>query len=116
MDLNRPFGAGAFSMQPGYQGQIDLGRPDRRSRTSRDEQRESAADVTGPAARPSTATVNYSADGGRAAKVNGTSVSDSLAARQLYARHLYVLALALADTQALLADLQKTIPRHARQT
>ena len=51
---------------------------------------------------------NYAADGGNAAtsvtRVNGSPVNDSLAARQLYARHLYVLMMALADNNALKAD------------
>ena len=55
-------------------------------------------------------TFNYTADAGAVSKVNGTAVNDSLAARQLYARHLYVLMMALADTDALLADLQKSNP------
>ena len=46
----------------------------------------------------------------RALVSGGRPVTDSLAARQLYARHLYVLALALADTGAILTDLKKTNP------
>ncbi len=37
-------------------------------------------------------------------------MNDSLAARQLYARHLYILALSLSDTGAVLNDLSKTNP------
>jgi hypothetical protein len=109
MDLNRPFGAGAFSTRAPYQGQLIWGGqttiPDQPGTSN-----EKLLQYVTASGQTVTATVNYAADGGVLTKVNGTSVSDSLAARQLYARHLYVLALAVSDTGALLADLQKTSP------
>ncbi len=69
-----------------------------------------------PAAGPVTAQFNYAADGGAFYEFRRLGVTDSLAARQLYARHLYVLMLALADTNAIVKDLQKSTPSALRPT
>jgi hypothetical protein len=105
MDINRPFGAGPLSTggtlaqggvrtipdQPGTGG-------------------ERLPQITDPAGAPVSTQFNYVADAGDFSQVNGVKVTDSLAARQLYARHLYVLMMALADTNAILTDLKKINP------
>ena len=122
MDINRPFGAGAFSLPgtgqlssavyaPGSNWQRVL--PDQPGMTGETVQQYVAA-----GAGAVTATFNYSADAGTfsqspaipSAGIPARPVNDSLAARQLYARHLYILMLSLVDTQAVLLDLQKANP------
>ena len=108
MDLNRPFGSGAFSMASQREHLIQGGSqtiPDQPGTTN-----ETRAAICQHQRR-----TRYG-DSSTTRPMRGVStgsngrVNDSLAARQLYARHLYVLAMALADTAALLADLQKTNP------
>ena len=110
MDINRPFGAGAFSMNPSYQGQSSLGAPqivpDQPGMS-----KESVPQIATPGKPPVTAPFNYSADGGVfPTGQSNVHVNDSLTARQLFARHLYVLTLALADSAALAADYQRANP------
>jgi hypothetical protein len=109
MDLNRPFGSGAFSSA----GTLTVGGvptggapmvPDQPGMT-----REYVQQFTN-ASGGTSAIFNYSADGGTVSMVNNQPVNDSLAARQLYARHLFVLALALSDTGAILNDLKNSYP------
>ena len=64
MDINRPFGAGAFSMNPAYQGQSSLGRTARSSPTSPGMSKEHVPQITTAGKPPVTAPFNYSADGG----------------------------------------------------
>jgi len=109
MDLNRSFGSGTFSTPAN--GTLTQGGtktiPDQPGTTG--EQVKQYGAGRGVVA----AQHNYSADAGAFSTMvypgkPPVPVTDSLAARQLYARHLYVLALALADTDAILADLKKT--------
>ncbi len=106
MDLNRPFGAGAFSLSANYMGSVNGGSPtipDQPGTTGGHVPQMGSGGLITPPPQ-----FNYSADAGAVSQVNGTAVNNSLAARQLYARHLYVLALALSDTGAILQDLQKS--------
>jgi len=109
MDLNRPFGAGAYSTTAN--GTLTQGGtktiPDQPGTTG--EQLEQYV-PGGTTISTIAAQHNYSADAGVFSQVNGAPAKDSLAARQLYARHLYVLALSLADTGAIMTDLQKASP------
>ena len=109
MDLNRPFGTGAYSMLPGN-GTVSQNR----TTTVPDQPGTSSGQIpqflcNSPGSSPPWAAgavnYNYSADGGTLATLSA-SATDSFTARQLYARHLYVLALALSDTAAILTDLQ----------
>ena len=105
MNLNRPFGPGAFS-SPSNGTLIQGGQktiPDQPGSQGENVQ-QLITSGGGPVAVP----MNYSADAGLVSQVNGVAVRDSLTARQLYARHLYVLMMAVADTKAMLSDLQKT--------
>ena len=108
MDLNRPFGAGAFSAVNGtsngtlLQGGSPLV-PDQPGTTG-----EQIKQYSNATAAPVTTPFNYTADAGAVSMANSASINDSLSARQLYARHLYVLALALSDTAAIAGDLSKS--------
>jgi hypothetical protein len=103
MDLNRPFGSGAYSMalggalNPIYGGTARL-IPDQPGTTG-----EKVMQVTTSSGGTAAVNFNYAADGGNLSRVNGMPVLDSMAARQLYARHLYILMLTLADTDAIRA-------------
>jgi hypothetical protein len=108
MDINRPFGAGAFSsttngsMIQGFsRPQAPAYIPDQPGTTG-----ETMKQYVNATSGLTKTTFNYSADAGAVSNVNGAAVNDSLAARQLYARHLYVLALSLVDTQAVLTEMQ----------
>lgn len=125
MDVNRPFGAGAFSLpgagdlSPTYGGawnktgksQVLPDQPGMGGETLTQYVNGSGGTVS--------ANFNYSADAGvfsqnppipSAGVTTTTQVLDSMAARQLYARHLYVLALSLCNTGAVLADLKAASP------
>ncbi len=109
MDLNRPFGTGAFSLNPTYTGQLIF--PGSGAPTIPDQPGTKGERVPQYANSAGTALAqfNYAADGGTVS-VNQwgmmTGGTDSLAARQLYARHLYVLAMALSDSGAIAANLR----------
>ena len=96
-------------------GDVDSRAGRRRSRTSRERAARSCSNIPAVPAQPfrrssTTRPMRATFPGER------DPVNDSLAARQLYARHLYVLTMALADTNALLTDLQKTNPScHVRR-
>ncbi|MGO9113622.1 MAG: hypothetical protein ACLP9L_30690 [Thermoguttaceae bacterium] len=100
MDLNRPFGAGPYSTNgkliPAIGGTplVSNSIPDQPGTTG--ERLPQYANSSGTISTQ----FNYSADAG--AVSGGT---DSLAARQLYARHLYVLAMVLSDSAAIANDL-----------
>ena len=102
MNINRPFGSGAFSMQ-GANGALIWGGsksvPDQPGTTG-----EQVKQYSNPAG-PGPAWHNYSHDGGDG-DVSVPPCLDSLTARQLYARHLYVLAMALSDSSAIAQSLQ----------
>jgi hypothetical protein len=103
MDINRPFGAGAFSTQQQYRGVLTQGGTqvlsDQPGATNEHlPQFVSTGSTSGTS-------FNYTADAGVFSKTitsSGTqAINDSLAARQLYARHLYILALSVADIDAI---------------
>jgi hypothetical protein len=118
MDLNRPFGSGTFSTQTNGSMIPGFARPTPPSPSIPDQPGTTGEQVKqyGAGGGSITAPVSYSADAGFVSEVNGAPVTNSLAARQLYARHLYVLTLALADSGALLTDLQKASPLAAAPT
>ena len=106
MDLNRPFGSGAYSTAAN--GTLTLGGTKSLSDqpgTTGEQVQQMASD-----ANPVVVSHSYAADGSNPrtsiSRVNNAPVNDSLAARQLFARHLYVLMMAVADTDAILAELK----------
>ena len=103
MDLNRPFGSGAFSKAGN--GSMIAGFatttppiPDQPGLTG-----ETITQYVSGGGVTASAKCNYAADAGAF-----SGATNSFAARQLYARHLYVLMMAVADTAGMLADLKKT--------